>query len=98
MPADGLTLAVLVGREVQLASALHCRTQVFHNVLAAHGQFVGRLEPIVDVNRQTLARKVRDMANGGANVVRVTEEFGDRFCLRGGFHDDEGFCHQSIAR
>ena len=93
VPADGLALAVLVGREIQLAGVFHQHTQVFHHLRAAHRQLVRRLETVVDIDRQTLARQVGDMAHRGAHVERVAQELGDGLGLRGRFDDDEWFGH-----
>ncbi len=83
VPRDGLTLAVLIGREIQLGGVLESRTQLFHHGLAALGQLVRRLEAVVDVDVETLARQVGDVADGGAHVVAAAEELRDGLGLRG---------------
>ena len=99
VPGDGLALAVFVRREVELVGVLHRGTQVLHHVLAAQGQLVGGLEPVVHVDLQPLARQVGHMAHRGAHVERVAEELGDRFRLGRRLHDDEGFGHgEAMAR
>ena len=93
VPADGLALAVLVRREVQLAGVLHRRSQVLDHVLAADGQLVRGLEAVVDVDRQTLARQVGDVAHRGAHVEGAAQELGEGLGLGGRFDDDEWLGH-----
>ena len=82
VPADRLTLAVLVRREVQLAGVLQRGTQLLDHLGAAFGELVRRLEPVVDVDGQSLGRQIGDVAHRGAHVVGVAEELGDRLGLR----------------
>jgi len=63
VPADGFPLAILVRREIELAGVLHGRSQVLDDVLAAYGQLICRLEAVVDVDRQSLARQVGNVAH-----------------------------------
>ena len=69
VPRDRLALAVFVGREVQLGGVFQRRPQVFDDRLAAVGQLVGGLEPVVDIDVQALAGQVGDVADRGAHVV-----------------------------
>ena len=96
MPADRLALAVFVRREVELAGVLERGPQIFDDLLAAFGQLVRRLEAVVDIDGQTFAREVGNVADGCAHIVRAAEELGDRLGLGGRFDDDEGFCHAPI--
>ena len=96
VPADGFALAVLVGREVELDGVLQRRPQVLDHLLAAFGQLVRRLEPVVDVDGETLRRQVGDVAHRGAHVVVVAEELRDRLGLRGRLDDDEGLGHRCL--
>ncbi len=82
VPADRLTLAILVRREVQLAGVLQRGAQLLDDLGAALGQLVGRLEPVVDVDGEALRRQVGDVADRGAHIERVAEELGDRLGLR----------------
>ena len=93
VPADGLALAVFVGGEVQLAGVLHQHPQLFDDLGAALGQLVRRLETVVDIDRQTLAGQVGDVADRGAHVERSSQELGDGLGLRGRFDDDKWFGH-----
>jgi hypothetical protein len=88
MPADRLALAVFVGGEIQLAGVLQRSTEILDNLLAAVGQLIGGPEPVLDVDCESLRREVGDVAYRGAYVERVTEELGDRLCLRRGLDDD----------
>ena len=96
VPRDRLALAVFVGREVQLGGVLERRSQVLHDLLAAVGQLVGGLEPVVDVDVEALARQVGDVPDRGAHVEGTAQELRDRLGLRGGFHDDQGFRHRVL--
>ena len=91
MPADGLTLAVLVGGEIQLARILQSRAQVLDDLLATFGELVGGLESVVDVDGQALARQVGHMTHRGAHIEGCAEELGDRLGLRRRLHYHEGF-------
>ena len=82
VPADRLALAVLVRREVQLAGVLQRGSELLDHLGAALGQLVGRLETVVDIDRQALRRQVGDVPHRGAHVVGVAEELGDRLGLR----------------
>ena len=97
VPADGLALAVLVRREVQLGGVLEGRTQVLDHLLAALGELVRRLEPVVHVDGQALRREVGDVAHGGAHVVGVAEELGDGLGLRRRLDDDQWLGHRSLS-
>ena len=59
VPADRFALAVLVRRQVQLAGVLQRGPQLLDDLGTALGQLVGRLEPVVDVDGQTLRRAGR---------------------------------------
>ena len=83
MPRDRLALAVFIGREIELGGVLERRTQLFDHRLAALGELVGGLEPVVDIDVQTLAGQVGDVAHRGAHVVVAAEELRDRLGLRG---------------
>ena len=63
VPANGLTLAVFVGCEIELARIFQQRPKVFDNNLAALGEFVGWFEAVVDIDGQTFARQVGNVAN-----------------------------------
>ena len=96
VPRDRLALAVFVGREVQLGGVLERGTQVLDHLLAAIGQLVRRLEPVVDVDVEALARQVGDVPDRGAHVEGTAEELRDRLGLRGRLHDDQGLCHRAL--
>ena len=93
VPADGLALAVFIGREIQLARVLQDGSQVLHHLLAPLSQLVGGLEAVVDVDRQTLRRQVGHVPHRSAHVEGISEETRDGLGLRGRFDNDEGLGH-----
>ncbi len=97
MPRDGFTLAVLVRCEVELRSVLQGGLQILDDGLAALGELVGGLEPVVDVDVQPLRRQVADVAHRGAHVVVAAEELRQRLGLGGRLHDDERFGHRCLS-
>ena len=99
VPRNGLPLTIFVRCQIELACILQRHPQVLDDVFPAHRQLICRLETVVDIDRQTLARQVRNVADGGAHVVRTAEEFRDGLGLGRRFDDDERFGHGvGIAR
>ena len=97
VPRDGFALTVFIGCEIELRCVLQRRLEIFDDGLAALGEFVGGLEAVVDVDVQTLARQVGDVAHRGAHVVIVAEELRQRLRLGGRLDDDERFGHQCLS-
>ena len=85
---NGLPLAVFVGGEIEGACILEERLQVLDDRCSALGQLVVRLEAVLDVDGETFAWQVGNVADRCANVESITEIFGDRFRLGGGLDDD----------
>ncbi len=107
VPGDGLALAVLVGREVDLAGLLDQASQLGHLLLLLPGHDVERPEVVLDVDAQAgpglalvparhlgrRAGEVADVADRGLDHVVPAEEPGDGPGLGGGLHDHEGLGH-----
>ena len=98
VPADGFPLAILVGGEIELAGILERGAQVLDHLLASHGQLVGWLEPVVDVDGKALGRQVGDVANRGAHVEVLAEKLGDGLGLGRRFDDDERAGHRPVGK
>ena len=81
-----------VARYSSLASFISTRRSLT-TCLPRVGQLVRRLETVVDVDRQTLAGQVGDVAHRGAHVERAPEELGDGLRLGWRLDDDEGLGH-----
>ncbi len=94
MPRDRFALAILIRREEELVRVLQRGPQLLDHFLASGGQLVGRLEPVVDVDGETLAGEVGDVPDRRAHLISVTEEARDRLRFRGRFHDDERSGHR----
>ncbi len=107
VPGDRLALAVLVGREVELARLVEEGAELAHLVLFLAGDDVERLEVVLDVDpeprprlrlvgRRDLggrAREVADVPDRRLDQVTATEEARDRFRLGGRFDDNERLGH-----
>ena len=99
VPRDRLALAVFVGREIELAGVLQRGLEILDDGLAALGQLVGRLEPVVDVDVQspwTAGRRRGRPRRARRSRCRGTSP--DRLRLGGRLHDDEGFGHRCLSR
>jgi hypothetical protein len=100
VPADALSLAVLIGCDHQLLGLLEKLPELCHHLLLAGGDDVERLEPLLHVDAQPgpvaiLDRrwdlrgrfgKIAHMAHGGRDPVLVREEGPDGPRLGGRFH------------
>jgi hypothetical protein len=74
MPADGLAFAVFVGCEIDRTGVLHQAPEFFNDLGAALSEFVGGLEVVVDIDSQSLRRKVGDVTHGGLDFIVGTEK------------------------
>ena len=112
VPRDRLTLAVLVGGEIDLARVLERRLQLLDDVLLLVGDDPDRLEVVVDVDREAAhvgsvtpfghllraARQVADVAVARLHrVLAATEEAFDGARLRRRFDDHERFRHDALS-
>ena len=102
VPSDRLTLAVLVGREVQLTCVLQQRAQLRDLGFLFGGDDVEGLETVVDVDAEARpalrlvsgghfrgrARQVADMTDRRLDDVVIAQKTRDRLRLRRRFHDD----------
>ena len=103
VPRDGLALAVLVGREVELVGVLDERLELADLLLAVGADDVERLEVVVGVDAEArpglalvlgrdvggVARQVADVADRGLDDVAVAEVAADRLRLGRRLDDDE---------
>ncbi len=107
VPGDGLALAVLICREVELVGVLDQRLELVDLVLAVGADHVERLEVVVDVDAEagprlalvlgrdvgSVARQFADVADRRLDDVPVAEVAADRLGLGRGLDD-----HQLGAR
>ncbi len=103
VPGDGLALAVLICREVQLGGLLDQFLELGDLGLAVRRDHVQRLEAVVDVDAEArprltlvlrgdvggVARQVADVADARLDDVAGPEVTGDRLGLRRGLDDDK---------
>ena len=107
MPRDGLALAILIGREIELVRVLQQLLEVADLFFGPAGHDVERLEVVLDVdteigpllglvcgrNLRRSVREVADMADGGLDDVVVAEKARDGSGFCGGLNDDERCGH-----
>ena len=74
VPADGLTLTVFVGCQIDGTGLLGEGSQFLNHLGAALSQLIGGLEMVVHVDGHALRGKVCDMANRSQDVKVGTEQ------------------------
>ena len=89
VPGNRFAFSVFVGCEIESVGALQNVFEFANNGATTLGELIRRLEIVVDINSQTLAGKVGNMAHGGADFELWSEVLGDRFGLGRGLNDDE---------
>jgi hypothetical protein len=108
VPRDGLALAILIGREVDLVDPLHEVLQLLDLIAPVGRHHVQRLEVVVDVDAEAgpgfplvrgghvgrTAGQIADVADGRLDHVPRAEVAGDGLRLGGGLDDDEGVGHR----
>ena len=97
VPADGLSLAVWVGGQVNGVAVLGCLLQVPDNVLLAlDGPVIG-FKVVVHVHAQLAFGQVPQMSHTGLHLIRGAQVFADGLGLGRGLHDHQVFfslfCH-----
>ena len=90
---DRLALAVVVGREDQVARTLHRTLQVGDVFLRVLGHLVGHAEALLHVHAELALRQVPDMPEGSPDGIVVAQVLLDGLRLRRRFDDDEGSWH-----
>jgi hypothetical protein len=91
VPADGLTLAILIGREEELVRRLQRRLQLPDDVLLVLVDDVGRFEAVVHIDAEPFGGQVTDVADRRLDDEIVAQEPGDGAGLGWGFDNHEGF-------
>src|ERR1039458_325408 len=71
--ADGLPLAVRIGREIDLFPLLGGLLQLVEKLLFTVDDFIPRLEAVFDVHRQIFLGKILDMTERGFDYARSEE-------------------------
>ena len=74
VPADGLSLAVFVGCQINRTGLLGEYSQLLDDLGAAVGQFVGGLEVVVHIDGHALGGEVCDMAHRSQDVKVGTKQ------------------------
>ena len=92
MPADGLSLAVRVGGEVDGLAPLGRRLQILDDILfALDGLIVGGKVP-VHIYAQRALGQVAQMAHAGLHLIIRPQILADGLGLGRGLHDHQIFC------
>ena len=102
VPRDGLTLAVLISREVQLVGTLQSTLEIGNGLLLRIGNDVVRLEVVLDVNGELAERtllqlggkifgfdQVADVSDGSQNLITVAQILRNRLGLCGRLDDNQ---------
>ncbi len=98
MPADGLALAVGVGRQDDGRGFGRGLLQLVDDLLALGDDVVEGLEVVVDVHPQLALGQVADMAHGGLDDVVRPQIFVDRLRLGRRLDDDQRLLHHHFLR
>ena len=88
MPADGLALAVRVGRKQHAIALFGLGLQLLDKLLLALDRDIFRLIAIFDINAQRTGGQVAHMAHAGRDLVAAAQILANGLCLGRGFHDD----------
>ena len=89
VPGDGLALAVGVGRQDELARALHGAGDVVEALLGLVVDLPDHAEIGLGIDRAVLGRQVPDMAEGGQHLVAGAKILIDGLGLGGRFNNDD---------
>ena len=99
MPADGLSLAVRVGCEVDGVRRLGGLFQIGNDGFLALDRLVDRLKVVVHIHAEIAFLQVPEVAHAGLYLVVLAQIFSNGFGLRGRLHDDQAlFCHSYLRR
>ena len=94
VPRDGLALAVLIRREVELVGVLERPLQLGDRRLLAGVHLVVDLEVVVDVDAEPLGGQVADVAHRREHGELAAQEALDGAGFGGGLHDHERLGHR----
>ena len=89
MPGDGFAFAVQVGGEEDFGGSFHGGAKIGNDFFGAVRDFVGGFEVVIDVDIESLAGDVADVADGGFDGEVVAQVLIDGLGLGGGFDDDQ---------
>ena len=92
VPADGLSLAVLIRREPDDLGGLGEFLQ-FTEAPLVGGHFIGGHEPVLDIHGELSSGQVPDVSIAGSDNIVPTEVSFDGFGLGRALHDDEVLAH-----
>ena len=95
--ADGLTLAVRVGRQVHLLHPPGGLFQIGDELLLPFDDLIPRLETVVDVHRQVSLREILDVAKRSFDYVLLTQILVDGFRLCRRLHDYQSLWHMRLS-
>ena len=88
MPADGLALAVRVGRKQDAVALFGLGLQLLDELLLALDGDIFRCIAIFDINAQRAGGQVAHMAHTGRDLVAAAQILANGLGLGRGFHDD----------
>ncbi len=93
VPADGLALAVGVGRDVNVRRVFRGLLELLDDLLARFDGFVLLGEVVVDVHTQLALGQIADVTHRRDDLVVAAEIFVDGLRLRRRLDHDERFSH-----
>ena len=90
MPRNRFAFAVGVGGKINFARALCVLAQFLNHIAFFRSDFVLGFEIVFNVHAQIFLRQIANVSHRRAHAIIASEKFGNRFCLRGRFDNDEG--------
>src|SRR5262245_55788102 len=96
MPADRLSLAVRIGRQVDGRRVLGGGLELVQDPFARCEDLVVGCEPLLDVDAQLLPGEIPNVPHGGLHHEVPSEIFVDRLRLGGGLDDHEVLRHRLL--
>jgi hypothetical protein len=94
VPGDRFTLAVGIGREVDVFLALRCLAQFGDDLPFAVNHLVVGREVFLEIDPELALRQVDEMSDRRLHLVVATEVFGERPRLGGRLDNDEMLGHE----
>ena len=88
MPGDRFTLAVRVGREIDLVGLLGLLADLFQHLAATAQRNVLRFKIVLDIHAHLALRQIAHMAVGRDDLIMASEKLSDRFGLGRRLYDD----------
>ena len=92
MPADGLSLTIRVGCEIDAIRLLRFLLQLREELALAADRDILRLIVMLDIDAEGALRHIDEMSHGGIDRILLAEKFFDRLYLRRRLYDNQIVC------